>query len=238
MRTLLLKSRILLIIFLILSTSLFAQDQKLTLKDLSNTSLYPEYQQTMSEMQQLQWMKTLDGYSYIKNNVLYSGTVKGKTDKELLTLLDFNKAMLKKGLKELKKLPSFTWIDEVSFKFVTDDQLLAFDTKKNEVYVVCKAKAAAEHAEIEPKNYTVAYTKDNNLYLYKEPEGEVAVTTEKDKGIVCGQAVHRNEFAINKGTFWSPKSNYLAFYRMDQTMVSEYPIINYNEAVAKDEPIK
>jgi dipeptidyl-peptidase 4 len=238
MRTLPFKLRILSFLFIILGTSLFAQDKQLTLKDLTNTSLYPEYQQILVDMQQLQWMKTADEYSYVKNNILYTGTVKGKTDKEFLTLVDLNKEMVKKSLKELKKFPTITWISEVSFRFVFEDQLLAFDTKKNEVFVVCKSNAAAEHTDIEPKNFMMAYTKDNNLYIYKDPEGEVAVTNEKDKNIVCGQAVHRNEFAINKGTFWSPKSNYLAFYRMDQTMVSDYPIINYDEREAKDEPIK
>jgi dipeptidyl-peptidase-4 len=238
MLTRLFKTRILTIAFLLFATCLFAQDKLLTLQDLTNYTLYPEYQQALVDMQQLQWMKTPDGYSYVKNNSLFQGTIKGKSDKEFLTLVNLNKAMVKKGLKELKKFPSITWIDEVSFRFVMEDQLLAFDSKKNEVYVVCKSNASADHMDLEMKNFMMAYTRDNNLYIYKDPEGEIAVTSEKDKNIVSGQAVHRNEFGINKGTFWSPKSNYLAFYRMDQTMVSDYPVINYNEREAKDEPIK
>ncbi len=52
----------------------------------------------------------------------------------------------------------------------------------------------------------------------------IQVTKDSDKGIVNGQSVHREEFGINKGTFWSPSGKLLAFYRMDQTMVTEYPI--------------
>ena len=46
--------------------------------------------------------------------------------------------------------------------------------------------------------------------------------------IVWGQSVHRNEFGINGGTFWSPKSHLLAFYRMDQSMVGRYPLLQTN----------
>jgi len=238
MLTRLIKTRILTFLFLLFTVCLFAQDKLLTIQDFTNHALYPEYQQSMVDMQQLQWMKTMDGYSYVKNNSLFEGTIKGKTDKELLSLANLNKVMLKKGLKELTQFPSFSWLDEVSFRFVSEDQLIAFDTKKNEVYIVCKSNASADHMDLEPKSYAMAYTKGNNLYIYKDPEGEIAVTNEKDKNIICGQAVHRNEFAINKGTFWSPKGNYLAFYRMDQTMVSDYPVINYDEREAKDDPIK
>jgi dipeptidyl-peptidase-4 len=251
MRTAIFKPLFLFLVFTFFTSFLFSQnkktppkevpviqDKKLGLKDITNTALYPDFHQLFSEMQQLQWMKIPDAYSYIKGGILYSGTIKGKTDKEIASLIDLNKAMLKKGLKELKRFPGLTWIDEVSFRFVSEDQLLAFDIKKKEVYVVCKANATAEHLDIETKNFSMAFTRDNNLYIYKDPEGEVAVTNEKDPDIICGQEVHRNEFGIDKGTFWSPKSNYLAFYRMDQTMVTDYPLVNYDERVAKNEPIK
>lgn len=44
--------------------------------------------------------------------------------------------------------------------------------------------------------------------------------------ILYGTSVHRDEFGISKGTFWSPTGRYLAFYRMDQSMVSHYPQVN------------
>ena len=43
--------------------------------------------------------------------------------------------------------------------------------------------------------------------------------------IVWGQSVHRNEFGINGGIFWSPNGHQLAFYRMDQSMVGLYPLL-------------
>ncbi|MCK5840242.1 MAG: DPP IV N-terminal domain-containing protein, partial [Bacteroidales bacterium] len=62
---------------------------------------------------------------------------------------------------------------------------------------------------------------------------QIAVTNDKDAGIVNGQSVHRSEFGIYKGTFWSPKGNYLAFYRMDETMVTDYPLVDIDTRVAE-----
>lgn len=41
-----------------------------------------------------------------------------------------------------------------------------------------------------------------------------------------------------KGTFWSPKGNLLAFYRMDESMVTDYPQVNTSTRIATLEPDK
>ena len=56
--------------------------------------------------------------------------------------------------------------------------------------------------------------------------------------IVLGESVHRNEFGIDGGLFWSPKGSRLAFYRMDQSMVKDYPIVNTKAREAEVKPIK
>ena len=56
--------------------------------------------------------------------------------------------------------------------------------------------------------------------------------------VVLGESVHRNEFGIEGGLFWSPRGNKLAFYRMDQSMVEDYPIVNTKSREADLKPIK
>ena len=56
--------------------------------------------------------------------------------------------------------------------------------------------------------------------------------------IVLGESVHRNEFGIDGGLFWSPKGSRLAYYRMDQSMVKDYPIVNTKAREAEVKPIK
>ena len=43
--------------------------------------------------------------------------------------------------------------------------------------------------------------------------------------VVWGQSVHRNEFGISGGIFWSPEGHQLAFYCMNQSMVGQYPLL-------------
>jgi len=80
--------------------------------------------------------------------------------------------------------------------------------------------------------------KDHQLYVVDAQGKERQLTTDGSRSIVYGSAVHRNEFGINKGTFWSPDSGKLAFYRMDQSMVTDYPQVNIFPREATYEPDK
>lgn len=74
-----------------------------------------------------------------------------------------------------------------------------------------------------------AFVAGNQLYV-ADAKGNIAkLTTDGSRDIVYGQSVHRDEFGINGGLFWSPKGNKLAFYRMDQSMVTDYPLVNIPE---------
>ena len=75
--------------------------------------------------------------------------------------------------------------------------------------------------------------KDGNLHV----DGHLV---ERGDGynVVLGESVHRNEFGINGGLFWSPKQSRLAFYRMDQSMVVDYPLVNTRTREAEPMPIK
>ncbi len=84
----------------------------------------------------------------------------------------------------------------------------------------------------------VAYTKDNQLCIRNADNKEFQLTTDGSREIVYGQAVHRNEFGIEKGTFWSPDGKCLAFYRMDQKMVTDYPQVDIDPRIASYEPDK
>lgn len=85
----------------------------------------------------------------------------------------------------------------------------------------------------DPKLEERVEKKEGNLYV----DGKLV---ERGDGynIVLGESVHRNEFGINGGLFWSPKNSKLAFYRMDQSMVVDYPLVNTKAREAEPMPIK
>jgi dipeptidyl-peptidase-4 len=123
-----------------------------------------------------------------------------------------------------------------------------FTNKKGEqVYNITKKtfsasdrkQARADLADLDEfkKGEHYAYVSDNNVFVAKDGKTE-QVTKDGSYTLVYGKSVHRDEFGINKGTYWSTKGNMLAFYRMDQSDVTDYPIIDWTTYPAKNENIK
>ena len=83
-----------------------------------------------------------------------------------------------------------------------------------------------------------AFLRDDNLCVRTSDGKEHQLSTDGSRHIVYGQSVHRDEFGIRKGTFWSPDGQQLAFYRMDQSMVADYPQVNTFEREAAYVPDK
>ena len=81
---------------------------------------------------------------------------------------------------------------------------------------------------VEKDNTPQAYVRDYQLYV-KDAKGEHKLTTDGSRNIVYGQSVHRDEFGISGGIYWNPQHTLLAFYRMDQSMVSDYPLVDIPE---------
>ena len=83
-----------------------------------------------------------------------------------------------------------------------------------------------------------AWVERHQLYVADGQGHKRQLTTDGSREIVYGQSVHRNEFGIDKGTFWSPDGQRLAFYRMDQSMVADYPQVDIFPREATHEPDK
>ena len=136
-------------------------------------------------------------------------------------------------------IPAIKWLDKDNAWFINDKDVLmgAYAAHKFTWSIFATMPEKADHITID-KSRKIAYTVDNNLWIWSKDKGSVAVTTETDKNVVCGASVHRDEFGIDKGIFFSPKGNYLAYYRMDQTMVKDYPIIKWDVTPAVADIIK
>ena len=80
--------------------------------------------------------------------------------------------------------------------------LMDLDTKEIIWNQAVPAKAANQ--DWNQASHALAYTIDNNLYVATADGQELQVTNEPD-GVLCGQSVHRNEFGINRGIFWTPE---------------------------------
>ncbi|KAA6346381.1 Prolyl tripeptidyl peptidase [termite gut metagenome] len=122
---------------------------------------------------------------------------------------------------------AFLWQDKWEVLIPAPDKYIVYDFKANNVTKTLPLMKGAENVDFCPESYRIAYTVGNNLYV-----NDISVTQEPE-GIVCGLPVHRNEFGIQKGTFWSPGGSLLAFYRMDETMVTQYPLVDITARTGK-----
>jgi dipeptidyl-peptidase-4 len=216
----------------------YSQEIPLTLEDLTpGGKTFSKYRAEMPR--QLGWYG--DKLTYIKGD---SVMIAPNTDKEkpqvLLSLQDINSGMGFDKDEALKSLNTIQFISPQSNNILiaTPDKIYLYDFVTKKIMAAFLSLDGIDNHEWSEKSRMLAYTKDNNLYIQDSEGKETAVTNETNTGIVSGQSVHRNEFGINKGIFWSPAGNLLAFYRMDETMVTDYPLVDISARTAKLKNIK
>ncbi|HYK75872.1 MAG TPA: S9 family peptidase, partial [Daejeonella sp.] len=213
-----------------------AQQKQLSMEDAFlnvRTTLAPQ------NLKQLGWIKGTDDLSYTDTRqgrqMLVKKSARSNQESELLDLDQLNKA----GNLNLASFPAIRWISATQFAFAAPQKELIYDLKTGQVSVSAERNLPKEAAnqDLNPKQNLIAFTINNNLFI-TDGKQEKAITNDSNEHIVNGQSVHRQEFGINKGTFWSPKGNYLAFYRMDETMVADYPVIDWTARPAKNTNVK
>ncbi len=229
------KNTIILILIFSFLSSVNAQEKELTINDAvigQWRDLYPEY------VSQLNWIPNTNLYSFVDDNVLIESSIDKKKKSELLNLSILSKAVIKKGLDTLKWFPRITWETENSFSFWSKNNYILYDLK--EKFITSKTKFVDDAMNIEksPVGNCFAYTLDNNLFFIDKNNKSVQITNDTNPDIVNGQEVHRREFGIDKGIFWSPKASFIAFYRKDESMVTDYPLVDISTRIATLKNIK
>ena len=217
----------------VLGGSVFAQTQKFTMAEAVNglrTNL------AVKNISQFSW--TEDGKSYIqavKGGYLITDLKTNKQD----TLLSLNQLNKQFSTNRLSALPPVKFLNNSNGYFNSDGQMVWVE-KSGSNWKVRNTSSLDENAtnvKVFGDNQTLAYTVKNNLFVNRN-EKSIAITNDADENIINGQAVHRNEFGIDTGIFPAPNSEAVAFYRMDQTMVADYPVIDWSVTPAVSHNIK
>ena len=104
-----------------------------------------------------------------------------------------------------------------------------FDWKKQKTVWTLERFSGMQAEQLCYASKSLAYVDGWQLYVERAGSKPVKLTTDGSRQIVYGQSVHRDEFGITGGLFWSPDGQKLAFYRMDQSMVTDYPQVDIPE---------
>ncbi len=204
--------------------AIYAQKQ-LTLKQAVfgySQGLYPK------DLTQLQWQGDRNVMVYVKDwKKLVAIDPQTGEEKEVLTVDDINSQLTEPGAK-LSYLYDIHWIDGSKFYMVQSNYVYVFDIDAKKLLKLFVLPGDAANITYSPEANAVAFTVKNNLFYIDSLYRKHQITNDSDENIVNGDAyVHRQEFGIDHGIFWSPKGNYIAFYRKDQRMVEDYPVIDY-----------
>ncbi|MCB9261686.1 MAG: DPP IV N-terminal domain-containing protein [Flavobacteriales bacterium] len=207
-----------------ISVGSFAQSKMLTMKDAFNYKLYP------SGVEQLQWADN-DNYAYVDTNEsgdrVWKMVTIDLTNINLVKMIsteDIDAALhrFEKDIDSLKSLPRGTWTSRQTFRFYHQKKYYEYHSGDKKISRLVDLDGVdMSHLDIHWKSKNFAHVESENLFVNKKQ-----ITTDGGNGIVYGQSVHRNEFGINGGMFWSEDGQKLAFYRMDESMVTEYPLYN------------
>lgn len=214
------KRTLTLFLTLLLMTTLSATAQPsrqlLTIEDVVlNRDLTPKSYPT-------RWVGSTDAYSVVEMNEMVAYDARTGKRRVLITLEELG-ALLDT---ELRSFPAYSFEPSGELVITAHNRRNVIDLKSKQI--TSQHTIPTGGGNLTRQNGSgplYAYTKQNNLYLW-DGKSEVAVTSYDDPNIVCGQTVSRNEFGISGGIFFSPDSKKLAFYRKDESRVTDFPLLD------------
>lgn len=219
-------SKVLLVLLLLNAMHVLAQKKDLTLIDAFRGSSYAE------RLQNTAWIPETSVFTWVDGNEFKSIEAKKQANpKTIISLSKLNMAMADKGEDTLKRFPALQWIDSDKFVFTANNYYYGYHVQNNILRKLIKYDEEAENLDLHKKSHHLAYTIDNNLFIAGN-NVQKQIANSEDKEIVYGKEVHRREFGISKGTFWSSWGKKLAFYRKDETMVADYPLVDIETRIA------
>ena len=162
----------------------------------------------------------------------------GTKKSALFTLTDINVAL------RAAKLPVVRHLYTVEFPYADETLVLIsqpmynalIDWNEHKVVWSQPQDTTATATDWHAKSRNLTFVKAHNLYVTDSSGETHAVSTDGCLDIEYGESVHRDEFGITKGTFWSAEGRKLAFYRMDQSMVTKYPQVDISARCAEMNP--
>ena len=220
------------ILAVLTSTTLMAQDKLFTLEDLNYGG--KNYRNMTPQTKYYTWWG--DILVSTEREGCVSIDPKTRRQQALFTLADINSHLAEEEQVYRLDYALFPYPDSTLVMVENGSWRILYDWERKQVS--WKQKGRFDANDWCAASRATAYVDAHQLYVRDANGKEHQLSTDGSREIVYGQSVHRDEFGIYKGTFWSPDGQRLAFYRMDQSMVTDYPQVNITTRIATEEPDK
>lgn len=220
--------KILVLFLLVISTfALIAQNEIIDL------NAYFKGKYLTDKLTGLSWQPGTNNYAYIDNDKNVR-LVNAKTGKESIL---FSSSVLSDN--KIRDFRYMEWLDANSLYFPKHHATLAL--KDGKVILDNMKDVDWDNlVDCSIKNKVFVTKDDNGVFVATPLNGykPILLCPDTGKHIVFGETVHRSEWGIDEGQYFSPKGNYIAFYRMDESMVEDYPLVNTGTPIATVEYMK
>ncbi len=224
------------VLFLIASSSLFAQQKEITLEEIWGGAFRTE---------------GLDVLRSLDNGTQYSVLNYDRTNKaSTIDVYNYTDGEKVKTLLNTNDLPGIEYI--ISYEFSDDESKLLLSTQLQQIYrrsslgtfyvydLNSKALTLVSENKIQEPTFTrdgtkVAYGYENNLYIKDLSDGKtIQVTTDgKKNSIINGITdwVYEEEFAFVRAFDWNRAGDKLAYIKFDETEVPRFSMDVYKEGL-------
>ena len=193
-----------------------------------------------------QWRTNTDvTYLSAEYNALINKDINDKITENYVLSSDLSNA-LKSALNEdvnLRMFPfNYHWENEKEFSFTHNGKdakyFVIYNIESKKITKQIKYSNNANEEVIAPNKNFVVFVNDNNLAITFS-DGKTIEITNDAKGILNGNSnTHRNEFGIDRGFWISPDGKKILFYKKNETMVANYPLVDFSTRIATEKPIK
>ena len=216
-----------LLCILLSSICLFAQKETIDLEG------YFQGKYLAERINGLSWQPGTDNYAYIDDDFNIK-LVNAKTGKETMFL-----SSDKLAEENVKKVRSFQWVDANTLYFPRNQRLITVSKSGLTSYTFSDVNME-EVIDQSVKHKLFIIKNDDGVFVESVKNGykPILICPDTGKNITFGESVHRSEWGINEGQYISPNGNYIAFYRMDESMVEDYPLVNTGTPIATVEYMK
>jgi dipeptidyl-peptidase-4 len=220
-------------VFLLLSFSLIVAQEK---KPLTLEDIFSSNQLTPKTLRGVQWVPGEAAFTHLKDGDLYKHDVAGGKE----TLLLAGKSLALKPGGESIAIDGYEWSSDRKYLLITsrqreiwrhstDGQYFVYEMLTKKLRPLSGIAGAQSNAKFSPDATKIGFVRANNLFVLDMSSGvETQLTGDGNDNIINGQFdwVYEEEFSIADGWRWSPDGRKIAFWRLDQTRITAFPIEN------------